>query len=103
VPRVQFGLWLVPSVLIGNVDSLERYLIYRMGLLMVWNGARSMVWLMIVSIIECRVRASDGWHGTRCMDWDCGLFGKVPHVRIGIVVGLERCPECGLSLWLVHA
>jgi hypothetical protein len=28
----------------------------------------------------------DGWHGTRCMDWDCRLFGKVPHVRIGMEV-----------------
>jgi hypothetical protein len=31
------------------------------------------------------------------------LFEKVPHVRIGVVVGLERCPECGLGLWLVVA
>jgi hypothetical protein len=31
------------------------------------------------------------------------LFGKVPHVRIGMVVGLERCLEYGLSLWLVLA
>jgi hypothetical protein len=37
------------------------------------------------------------WHGTLCTDWDYGLFGKVPHVRIGMVVGLERCPEYELS------
>jgi hypothetical protein len=42
----------------------------------------------------------DGWQGTRCMDWDCGLFGKVPRVRTGMVVVLERCLECGLGLWL---
>jgi hypothetical protein len=39
----------------GIVDSLEMYLVYRMGLLMVWKGARSMVWLLIVSVIESRV------------------------------------------------
>jgi hypothetical protein len=55
VPRVQFELWSVPSVRNGNVDGLERYLMYRMGLSMVWKGAYSMVWLMIVSIIEARV------------------------------------------------
>jgi hypothetical protein len=32
-------------------------------------------------------------HGTRRTEWDCGLFGKVPHVQIGIVVGLDRCLE----------
>jgi hypothetical protein len=74
-----------------------------MVLLMVWKGARSTVWLMTVSIIECRVLAWDGWHGTRCMDWDCGLFGKVPRVWIVMVVGLERCPEYKLGLWLVLA
>jgi hypothetical protein len=41
------------------------------------------------------------WHGTWCMDWDCGLFEKVPHVRIGIMVGLERCLQYGLGLWKV--
>jgi hypothetical protein len=35
------------------------------------------------------------------MDWDYGLFGKVRRVRIRMVVGLERCPKCGLGLWLV--
>jgi hypothetical protein len=30
----------------------------------------------------------DGWHRTRCMNWDCGLFGKVPRVQIGMMVGL---------------
>jgi hypothetical protein len=39
----------------------------------------------------------DGWHGTWCTDWDCGLFEKVPRVRIGIVVGLKRCLECRLG------
>jgi hypothetical protein len=45
----------------------------------------------------------DGWHGIQCTDRDCGLFGKVPHVWIGMVVGLESCPECELGLWLVLA
>jgi hypothetical protein len=30
-------------------------------------------------------------------EWDYGLFGKVPHVRCGIVVGLERCPRYGVG------
>jgi hypothetical protein len=33
------------------------------------------------------------WHGTRRTDWECGWLEKVPHVRNGIVDGLERCPE----------
>jgi hypothetical protein len=37
------------------------------------------------------------WPGTWCTDWDCGLFGKVPRVRIWMVVGLERCPEYGIG------
>jgi hypothetical protein len=45
----------------------------------------------------------DGWHGTQCTDWDSRLFGKVPHVRIVMVVGLERCSECKLDLQLVLA
>jgi hypothetical protein len=36
------------------------------------------------------------WHGTQCMDWDCGWFGKVPRVRFGMVDGLEMCPEYGM-------
>jgi hypothetical protein len=82
-------------VRIGSVDGLERYLMYGMGLRMVWKGAWSTVWLMIVSVIECRVLARDSWHGTQCTDWDCGLFGKVPRVWIGMVVGLEWCSEYG--------
>jgi hypothetical protein len=35
------------------------------------------------------------WHSTQCMDWNCGWFGKVPHERIGMVDGLERCLEYG--------
>jgi hypothetical protein len=35
--------------------------------------------------------------GTQCMAWACGRLGKVPHVRNGIVDGLERCPEYGLG------
>jgi hypothetical protein len=42
VLRVRFGSWSVPNVRIGNVDGLERYLVYRMGLWMVWKGAE--VW-----------------------------------------------------------
>jgi hypothetical protein len=34
-------------------------------------------------------------HGTQCTDWDCGLFRRVPRVQIGMVDGLERCPEYG--------
>jgi hypothetical protein len=55
VPGVQIRLWSVPGIWIGNVDSLERYLMYGMGLWMVWKGAPSTVWLMIVSIIKSRV------------------------------------------------
>jgi hypothetical protein len=55
VPRVWFGMWSVSGVRNGIVDGLESYLMYRMGLWMVWKGARSTVWLMIVSIIESRV------------------------------------------------
>jgi hypothetical protein len=33
--------------------------------------------------------------------WDCGSFGKVSHIRSGIVVGLERCPGYGVGLWKV--
>jgi hypothetical protein len=29
--------------------------------------------------------------------WDCGLFGKVPRVRCGIVVRLERYPRYGVG------
>jgi hypothetical protein len=55
VPIIRFVLWSVPGVWNGIVDGLERYLIYRLGLWMVWKGAQSMVWLMIVSIMEARV------------------------------------------------
>jgi hypothetical protein len=46
----------------------------------------------------------------RHMDWECGQLGKVPCVRIGMVVGLERSseyglgcgryPACGTGLWM---
>jgi hypothetical protein len=46
----------------------------------------------------------------RHMDWECGKLGKVPRVWIGMMVGLERCPEyglgcgqypaCGMELWM---
>jgi hypothetical protein len=55
VPGVRFGLWSVPDVWNVIVDGLERYLVYGMGLWMVWKGAQSTVWLMIVSVIESRV------------------------------------------------
>jgi hypothetical protein len=55
VPGVWFGLWSVPDVQNGIVDGLEMYLVYEMGLWMVWKGAQSMVWLKIVSVIESRV------------------------------------------------
>jgi hypothetical protein len=55
VLKVQFGMWLVPGMRNGIVDSLARNLVYGMGLWMVWKGAQSMVWLMIVSIIKSRV------------------------------------------------
>jgi hypothetical protein len=55
VPGVRFGSWTIPDVWIGNVDVLERYLVYEMRLWMVWKGAQSTIWLMIVSIIESRV------------------------------------------------
>jgi hypothetical protein len=37
------------------VDGLERYLVHRLGLLMVWKGAQSTVLLIIVTVIEARV------------------------------------------------
>jgi hypothetical protein len=50
------------------------------------------------------------WLGTRHTDWECGRLGRVPHIRIGNVDGLERCPEhelgCGrylaygLGMWI---
>jgi hypothetical protein len=55
VPGVRFGMWSVPGMWNGVVDGLERYLMYGMRLWMVWKGVRSMVWLMIVSIIESRI------------------------------------------------
>jgi hypothetical protein len=55
VPRVRFGFWSIPSVRIGNMDSLKRYLMYKMGLWIVWKCSQSMVWFMIVSVIESRV------------------------------------------------
>jgi hypothetical protein len=55
VPGVRFVSWSVPSVRNGIVDDLEWYLVYGLELWMVWKGARSTVWLMIVSVIESRV------------------------------------------------
>jgi hypothetical protein len=81
VPGVQNRMRLVPSVRIGNVDSLERYLVYGLGMWMVWKGTRSMVWVVV---------------GTRCADWECGTLGKVPRVRNRNVHDLERCPEYDL-------
>jgi hypothetical protein len=47
-------------------------------------------------------KEKNGWHGIQCTDWDCGWFGKVPHVQIGMVDGLERCmPRVQLGLWKV--
>jgi hypothetical protein len=37
------------------MDSLKRYLMYEMGLWIVWKCSQSMVWFMIVSVIESRV------------------------------------------------
>jgi hypothetical protein len=77
------------------VDYLEMYLMYKLGLWMVWKGAWSMVWVMV---------------GTQRADWEYGWLGKVPCVRNGIVDGLERCLEyglghgrylvCGLGMWM---
>jgi hypothetical protein len=63
------------------VDSLERYLVYGMGMSMVWKGAWSIVWFVV---------------NTRRADWKCGWLRKVPHVRNEIVDDLERCPKYGL-------
>jgi hypothetical protein len=78
---VRIRLWLVPNIRIGNVDSLEKYLVYGMGMWMVWKGVRSMVWVVV---------------STRCAEWKCGWLGKVPHVQNGIVDGLERSPKYDL-------
>jgi hypothetical protein len=64
------------------VDSLARYLVYGLGWYLDWKGARSTEYAMV---------------GTRCTTWACGRLGKVARVRIGIVNGLERCPEYGLG------
>jgi hypothetical protein len=81
LPGVQNRLWLVPGVRHGNVDGLERYRVYRMGMWMVWKGTQSTVWDVV---------------GTQREEWDCGWLGKVAHVRNEIVYGLERCPEYGM-------
>jgi hypothetical protein len=73
---------MVPSVWHGLVDGLARYLMYRMGMWMVWKGAWSTEWAIV---------------GTRCVAWKSGRLGKVPHVRNGIVDGLERCLEFGVG------
>jgi hypothetical protein len=78
MPGVRIRLWSVPSVRIGNVDGLERYLVYGLGMWMVWKGAWSTTWVVV---------------GTQRAEWDCGWLGKVPRVWIGIVYGLERCSE----------
>jgi hypothetical protein len=33
------------------------------------------------------------WPGTRRTDWECEQLEKVPHIWIGNVDGLERCPH----------
>jgi hypothetical protein len=48
---------MVPGVRIGNVDDLERYLVYGTGMWMVWKGARSTICVMV---------------GTQRAQWDCG-------------------------------
>jgi hypothetical protein len=63
------------------VDALERYLVYGLGMWMVWKGAWSTVWVV---------------DDTRRVDWECGCLGKVPRVWNEIVDGLERCPEYDL-------
>jgi hypothetical protein len=77
VPEVQIRLWLLPDIRIGNVNGLERYLVYGLGMWMVWKGSRSTVWVVV---------------GTRRADWECGWLGEVPRVWNEIVDGLERCP-----------
>jgi hypothetical protein len=57
VPRVRNRLWLVPNVCHGNVDGLKRYLVYGLGMWIVWKGARSTVWDVV---------------DTRRAEWDCG-------------------------------
>jgi hypothetical protein len=37
---------MVPGVWYGTVDGFERYLVYGMGLCMVWKGARCMLWFV---------------------------------------------------------
>jgi hypothetical protein len=54
------------------MDGLERYLVYGMGMWMLWKSARSTVWVVV---------------GTRRAEWDCGWLGKVPHVRSGHTIG----------------
>jgi hypothetical protein len=65
----------------GSVDGLERYLVYEIGILIVWKGTWS---------TECVVV------GTQCAEWDCGWLGKVPRVGNEIVDGFDRCPEYDL-------
>jgi hypothetical protein len=56
VPGVWNRLWLVPGVMHGLVDGLERYLVYGLGLWMVWKGPQSRFWDVV---------------STRLADWDC--------------------------------
>jgi hypothetical protein len=65
VPGIWNRLWLVPDVWHGSEDGLESYLMYGMGMWMIWKGAWSTVWDVV---------------GTWCAEWDCGWLEKVPHV-----------------------
>jgi hypothetical protein len=57
VARVQIRLWLVPGLGHGNVDGMERHLMYELGWLLDWKGVQSTVWVVV---------------GTRRAEWDCG-------------------------------
>jgi hypothetical protein len=52
---VRFGMWSVRGVRNGLVDGLERYLVYELGLWILWKGSQTMIWLMIVSIVEATI------------------------------------------------
>jgi hypothetical protein len=79
VPGVWNRLWLVSGVRHGNVDGLERYHVYRMGMWIVWKGSWSTVW--VGRFPTCGMGLWMVWKGTSCTKLECGLFGKVPRVQ----------------------
>jgi hypothetical protein len=64
-------------------------------------GLSMRCWLWY-DIVRCNA-LSKGWFGLvpGAQIWDCEWFGKVSRVWIGMVDGLERCPDVQYGLWNV--